>query len=357
LPAALPRQAAGPDAPDDPKRPGHSTHRPPSVAFVVPVWDRLDGCVVATRDMAHHLRERGATVEVYSLGPAVYPGATQLCELADVERGEAYSDLLVTTLYATDRLPLEVGGGALTFQRWAVYMHGPSSWPENPVVRSSVDAWLIPSRAYDWERHCPGWPPSRPVVEVEPGFDPRMYPQAGPTGRAGVLVVDGSQQKGGQTVVRVAGALPDLSFTVVPGGGSSPHPTLFELPNVTILPRQELDLSPLYRSASVLLHPTWSETFGRVLLEAQASGCPVVCTDLPVLRRTLAGAQFGGDTAAFVRPRDLPGWIGAIRRLVDERGAPREPAWMRLHREGLRSAWTYDPGLCLQPLWELANGT
>jgi len=57
-------------------------------------------------------------------------------------------------------------------------------------------------------------------------------------------------------------------------------------------------LPSLYRQAEMLVFPSSYEGFGAPVLEALASGCPVVCSDLPSLR------EIAGDAAVYVRAGD-----------------------------------------------------
>lgn len=60
------------------------------------------------------------------------------------------------------------------------------------------------------------------------------------------------------------------------------------------------DLARLYRSARAVICPSRYEGFGLTAVEAQASGCPVVASDIPVFRETLGESAllFTGDDAA-----------------------------------------------------------
>jgi D-inositol-3-phosphate glycosyltransferase len=60
-----------------------------------------------------------------------------------------------------------------------------------------------------------------------------------------------------------------------------------------LAPRSHGELAPLYRAADALIMPSRSESFGLVALEAQASGTPVVGSDVGGLREILRG---GGGT-------------------------------------------------------------
>jgi len=59
----------------------------------------------------------------------------------------------------------------------------------------------------------------------------------------------------------------------------------------------DAELPGLYRGARALVSSTASETFGRHVLEAMASGCPCVLQDLPVLREVTGGAAVFTDFA------------------------------------------------------------
>jgi len=57
-------------------------------------------------------------------------------------------------------------------------------------------------------------------------------------------------------------------------------------------------LDTLYAESTLLVFPTFFEGFGLPVLEAMARGCPVVCSDIPVLH------EVAGDAAVYVDSRD-----------------------------------------------------
>ncbi len=73
-------------------------------------------------------------------------------------------------------------------------------------------------------------------------------------------------------------------------------------------------LSEAFASGDVFLFPSTTDTFGNVLLEAMASGLPVVGADVGPTREQLAPA--GGW---LVRPGDAAGFAKALIALVDDR--------------------------------------
>jgi glycosyltransferase involved in cell wall biosynthesis len=75
-------------------------------------------------------------------------------------------------------------------------------------------------------------------------------------------------------------------------------------------PSNEL-LEALYSSALVLLHPSRFEGFGWPIIEAQACGCPVVCSDREPM------SEVGGDAALTGDVADEAATARAILRLTD----------------------------------------
>jgi glycosyltransferase involved in cell wall biosynthesis len=89
-------------------------------------------------------------------------------------------------------------------------------------------------------------------------------------------------EKGAIIFLNVAANLPSHRFVAT--GGWAGDAELYAkmatgLANVELLPPQD-DMTSFYRRLRVLLVPSlWREAFGRVALEAQMHGVPVVCTD------------------------------------------------------------------------------
>jgi glycosyltransferase involved in cell wall biosynthesis len=75
-------------------------------------------------------------------------------------------------------------------------------------------------------------------------------------------------------------------------------------------------LAAAYRRAHLLLHTAEAEGFGLPLIEAMACGCPVVATDIPVLR------EVGGAAATYCAVADVDAWKNAILPLLPPRSAP-----------------------------------
>lgn len=73
------------------------------------------------------------------------------------------------------------------------------------------------------------------------------------------------------------------------------------------------DLPGIYKSAEALVLPTLSEGFGFTGIEAMAVGCPVVCSDIEVLREVY------GEAAYYFDPFDLEEMSTAILKVISDK--------------------------------------
>ncbi|MBM4438409.1 MAG: glycosyltransferase family 4 protein [Actinobacteria bacterium] len=86
------------------------------------------------------------------------------------------------------------------------------------------------------------------------------------------------------------------------------------------------DLPLLYAGARQVALPSLQEGFGLPVLEAMASGAPVVCSDIPALH------EVGADAAAYFPPRDvalMARVIGGVWGDADRRAAMRAAGLVR----------------------------
>jgi phosphatidylinositol alpha-mannosyltransferase len=104
----------------------------------------------------------------------------------------------------------------------------------------------------------------------------------------------------------------DLTLDVVGiGPAGTPPPSLPGVIFHGVVPTEQ-GLAESYRSADVFVSPaTGRESFGIVLLEAMASGLPMVCSDIAGYREVAPP-----DGARLSRPGDVGALAAAIRELV-----------------------------------------
>ncbi|QQR54863.1 glycosyltransferase family 4 protein [Candidatus Peregrinibacteria bacterium] len=74
----------------------------------------------------------------------------------------------------------------------------------------------------------------------------------------------------------------------------------------------EKKVADLYARATAFVFPTLEEGFGFPLLQAFQAGCPVLCSDLAVLR------EVGGDAVLYADPKDTRAFAKAMLQLIDE---------------------------------------
>jgi len=114
--------------------------------------------------------------------------------------------------------------------------------------------------------------------------------------------------KGAETFYRCAEALPNLSFGTVYGGYGPQD--IREMANVTHHPNVH-DMREVYGRARIILMPSLYESYGRVAVEALATGIPSIVAPTPGLKEAL------GDAGTYASsPEDF---IQAIKRLTGSR--------------------------------------
>lgn len=94
----------------------------------------------------------------------------------------------------------------------------------------------------------------------------------------------------------------------------------------------DAQLWSLYAGAALFAFPSRHEGFGLPVLEAMSQGTPVICSDLPALRETAAGA------ARLLPPGDPGAWAEAIEDLLGDESQMSKLAAAGRERAG-RFSW------------------
>jgi glycosyltransferase involved in cell wall biosynthesis len=156
--------------------------------------------------------------------------------------------------------------------------------------------------------------------------------------RDNVTFINPVPVKGRDIACEIARSCPDIPFTFVEAWPLRAEQRdeltnkLSSYRNVTLLKPQS-DMKKVYRRCKILLAPSiWEEAFGRVAVEAQTSGIPVVASARGGLPEAV------GPGGILVDPDGpINAWVAAIRRLWDDQGY-----YARLSAEALANAARQD---------------
>ena len=179
--------------------------------------------------------------------------------------------------------------------------------------------------------------PPEQVTVIPNGVHPSCSPETNPASEVEVERLLGPEPAGaiwllnvGSTIPRkrldvllrvfaaVRREIPDVRLIRVGGGMTRAQLQLAR--DLTIdesvftFPRLSWDvLAAVYRKADLLLQTSEAEGFGLPVIESLACGCPVVVSDLPVLR------EVAGTAATYCPVADVGAWKAAVIALIEER--------------------------------------
>ncbi|HXE56441.1 MAG TPA: glycosyltransferase [Gemmatimonadales bacterium] len=301
--------------------------------------DRVDGAIMSAHSLLRILVQRGHRCEVvagiesagrlrlsayrvrrlltrrrrlawpdYHHGyPTLRTWGTMVPHLVAERIGRSRPDLFLTQLEGADRLATraaEAGVATVVFVHDAEFRWIRGAFaPELPILLVSVSRFVADR--------------VRERLGVESVVLPPIVMQndyIAPRGAPGyVTLVNPVREKGVEVALQVAALLPHRRFLFVETWPLPPERRrelerrLEALPNVR-LHGPTLHMRSIYGKTSLLFAPSqWDEAFGRVLLEAQSSGIPVVASDVGGVSEVI----HGGGT---LLPRSAPplDWARAI---------------------------------------------
>jgi glycosyltransferase involved in cell wall biosynthesis len=197
------------------------------------------------------------------------------------------------------------------FRTWAGMTHGSAAVRADAVVCVSqstrdrmLSQWRVRSERVVVAQHGPGQAlPERPRAARPTHF---LYVgDDEPRKALGVLIEAHARYRDG------AGA----ALPLVLAGPDRPAPAS----GITVVPRPGPDaLADLYAGAAALVHPAVEEGFGLTLIEAMASGAPVLAA------RSAAAAEVCAQAAVYVEPGDVEGLTAQLARLAGDAGLGEE---------------------------------
>jgi glycosyltransferase involved in cell wall biosynthesis len=160
----------------------------------------------------------------------------------------------------------------------------------------------------EWIKHLYDYMGFQSII-VYPPVDWRDYKVT--TTHTYVTLINLNENKGGDLLIDVAKQMPHVQFLGVIGayGNQIIDRTI---PNITYVPSTP-DIKTIYAKTDILLVPSKKESWGRVAVEAMASGIPVVANPTDGLKEAL------GNAGLFVDRDRVDGWVEAIQKLKSNR--------------------------------------
>lgn len=146
-----------------------------------------------------------------------------------------------------------------------------------------------------------------------------------------------NENKGGNILIQLAKALPEMEFQGILGGYRKQIVDT-TLPNLKYV-RHTTEIKNVYAQTWVQIMPSKEETWGRTAVEAMSSGIPLVVSPTPGLKECC------GDAALYCEREDLEGWVRTLRRLKADR-----ELYNRRSRLSLERARALDPNPSLEDL-------
>ena len=168
-------------------------------------------------------------------------------------------------------------------------------------------------------QHPGGWIPLAPFLDARRYRGGGIRPPSSPPRLIAVAMMRHGDKLASYRLLGTAlGGLLDLSWTLdIVGAGAACAEVRDALAPLgsRVRYRGELDESGVAEAlaeADLFIWPAINEAFGMALLEAQASGLPVVAGDCG----GVAGIVASGETGLLVPPGDVIAFAGAVRRLI-----------------------------------------
>ena len=120
------------------------------------------------------------------------------------------------------------------------------------------------------------------------------------------------------------------------------------------------DLPALMRGADTFVFPSLYEGFGIPILEALASGTPVVASRASTSLSMTASQEIGGDACEYVDPLKVDSIANGILRVIDNEGFPSEadPSMserLKIIKKGKERVKNFSWKKCAEETWHILN--
>jgi len=262
--------------------------------------------------------------------------------------GKPHVQLIHNTMWQTEGYLSQGCALAIYNSNWVANHHhcsekGPMAFLATEEKKDLVNISLMTRKVASW-----------PGVVCHPPIDYSSY--AGTASGDAITLINLFENKGADLFYEMARRFPNERFIGVAGGYGKQ--VLRVLPNVELWENQE-DVREVYKQTKILLMPSVYESFGRVALEAAATGIPTVASDTPGLREALGPNGIycnvtPGEPDSFgtVHPdptvTDLNDWEDKIYSLLDD------AEWVDASRTARKRTdyWVGETAVEMSRLWK-----
>lgn len=281
-------------------------------------YDHNAGAELTMHELLYALRLRGHHVTVLLSGPTAVEGPYVIDGIKvqphagkrDINYMARDFDVIISHLHAAERATLVANLYGIKNVQYVHNSHISThvALSADPTLAVFNTTWLKDAMAHQ----------GRQLV-VHPAVRPESYKTT--RGKA-VTLINLWRNKGVALFYELARRNPDIDFLGVTGGYETQQ--IEDLPNVTILPNQE-DIREAYKLTKVLLVPSAYESYGRVALEAAATGIPALASATPGLLEALGPAGTFIDSPQTSIPGGDPGpwtdeqfdlWDAALKKML-----------------------------------------
>jgi len=122
-----------------------------------------------------------------------------------------------------------------------------------------------------------------------------------------ITLINANENKGGYEFRDIARSMPDEEFLIVKGSYGTQIVTDLP-PNVEVVDNTDKML-PIWEQTKIIVMPSAYESFGRVAVEANYLGIPVVCTPTKGLKESTL------NKGNYVMKADIETWVKTIKKI------------------------------------------
>jgi len=131
-----------------------------------------------------------------------------------------------------------------------------------------------------------------------------------------ITLVNPVKEKGLEIIQQIIQLMPDRKFLLVEGWNNlvGKYTPFNNYPHVFLMSRQE-DMKQVYKRTKILLIPSiWQEGFGRIAIEAQISGIPVIASDIGGLKESVGKGGY-----LIKNYTDSNQWVQKINKILNSK--------------------------------------